>query len=108
MFLNFAFDNNNKKGDGKMEYSKVFVCIMGIGTVFFGLICIILLCMAVSAVVRAFESKKPAVNEAPSQANSVSNEIPNRKQVLAAVCAVVAEELGEDVSAIKVTSFKKI
>ena len=30
------------------EVSNLFVVLMGIGTVFFGLICIILLCMAMS------------------------------------------------------------
>ena len=37
------------------EVSNLFVVLMGIGTVFFGLICIILLCMAMSAVCRSME-----------------------------------------------------
>ena len=34
-----------------MEYSSLFVTLMGIGTVFFGLICIIFLTMAMGAAV---------------------------------------------------------
>ena len=33
-----------------------FVCLMGMGIVFVGLICIILICMAASAIIRAMES----------------------------------------------------
>ena len=43
-----------------MEYSPLFVTLMGIGTVFFGLICIIFLTMAMGAVLKGKE-KTPAV-----------------------------------------------
>ena len=35
-------------------------------------------------------------------------EIPNRQEFIAAVSAAIAEELGEDVSAIRITSVKRI
>ena len=40
-----------------MEPSIPFVILMGIGVVFFGLICIILLCMAMSAICRSMGDK---------------------------------------------------
>ena len=40
-----------------MDYSNLFVCLMGIGTVFFGLICIILLVTLMSFVCRKTEQK---------------------------------------------------
>ena len=43
-----------------MEYSSLFVTLMGIGTVFFGLICIIFLTMAMGAILKGKE-KTPAV-----------------------------------------------
>ena len=43
-----------------MEYSSLFVTLMGIGTVFFGLICIIFLTMAMGAILKGKE-KAPAV-----------------------------------------------
>ena len=42
-----------------MEYSSLFVTLMGIGTVFFGLICIIFLTMAMGAILKGKE-KAPA------------------------------------------------
>ena len=42
-----------------MEYSPLFVTLMGIGTVFFGLICIIFLTMAMGAILKGKE-KAPA------------------------------------------------
>ena len=41
--------------------------------------------------------------------NAVSAErIENKQEILAAVCAAIAEENGTDISAIRVLSFKKI
>ena len=37
-----------------MDYSIVFVCLMGMGTVFFGLICLIVLTTLLSAVSLTF------------------------------------------------------
>lgn len=92
----------------KME----FVCAMGMATVFIGLVCIIILCKIFSAIVRLGEKskdEKPKVVETKQTANAtVSNEIPDKQRVLAAVCAAVAEELGTDVSALRVLSFKKL
>ena len=53
-----------------MEYSPLFVTLMGIGTVFFGLICIIFLTMAMGAVLKGKE-KTPAVAAAAPAAAAV-------------------------------------
>ena len=81
--------------------STAFVVLMGMGTVFVGLICIILLCMLVGAFFKG--AKKPAAAPAP-----VSEEIPRKQEMLAAVSAALAEELGTDVSAIRILSFKRL
>ena len=53
-----------------MDYSSAFVCLMGMGTVFFGLICIVALCCLMSAVCRRTERRKaaPAAPAAPAPA----------------------------------------
>lgn len=89
-----------------MEMSNGFVVLMGIGIVFLGLVCIIVLCTVMSAVVRKL-TKKPAPAAAPAAA-AVTTEIPNRREIVAAISAAVAEELGVAVSGIKVLSLKKI
>lgn len=43
-----------------MEYSSIFVCLMGMGTVFFGLICLIALTYLMSAVVGRGKKAAPA------------------------------------------------
>ena len=87
-----------------------FVCAMGVGTVFIGLICIVILCVVFSAIIGGKKKKEveetKVVTSAPATTNTA--EIPDRQKVLAAVCAVLAEELGTDVSALKVHSFKKL
>jgi hypothetical protein len=55
------------------------------------------------------EANKPAQASAPAPAPAVSSEaVENRGEILAAVCAAVAEEEGADISAIRVISFKKV
>jgi Na+-transporting methylmalonyl-CoA/oxaloacetate decarboxylase gamma subunit len=92
--------------------SNTFVCLMSIGTVFIGLICIVFICMAMSAVFKMFakNEKSPAsVAAAPAPvASAPALSGAEKSAVLAGVCACIAEELGTDCSNIKVVSFKKI
>lgn len=91
--------------------NMAFVCLMGIGTVFVGLICIIIVCKIMSGIVRLLEkkasNKQPAVIATPDKSTE-SGEIVDRQKIVAAVSAVIAEELGTDVSALRIVSFKKI
>ena len=82
----------------------LFVCLMGLGTVFFGLICLIILCSLMSFIFQKVHKEKPPVAE-----NSVvSEEIPNREETVAAISAAIAEDLGRDISAIRILSIKKM
>ncbi len=91
------------------EPNIVFVILMGMGTVLLGLTCIVFLCMLMSYVV-----SKLAKPDAPSKAvpapaaPAAPTAIENRGELVAAIAAAVAEELGADVSAIRILSLKKI
>ena len=87
-----------------------FVVLMGISTVFIGLIILILLCTLMGAVCRKFikeEKAQPAVAVAAPAAPAVEA-IANRQEFIAAVSAVIAEEMGTEVEAIRVLSVKKV
>lgn len=89
--------------------SIALVVGMGLGVVFAGLICIIVLCYLMSSVIKLLkkgEAKGPAAPSTPVA--SVQAPIENRQELIAAVSAVIAEELGTDVSAIRIKSIKKI
>lgn len=88
------------------------VIVIGLGVVFVGLVCIIALCMLMSAIYRAVAGSKkeaapPAAVPAPAAAPAAAG-IPNRQQFVAAVSAVIAEEMGTDVSKLRILSIKKI
>lgn len=85
--------------------SNAFVCIMGIGTVFVGLVCLVFICYILSAVCKMLPKATP-VSKASTPAKSGGN-IANKSEIIAASCAAIAEELGEDANNIKVVSFKK-
>lgn len=92
-----------------MEPSIPFVILMGIGVVFFGLICIILLSMAMSAVCRAMGDKTPApAAAAPAAPAAKAEAIPNRQAMVAAIAVAVAEEMGTDPAGIRILSIKKL
>ena len=93
-----------------MEISNGFVVLMGMGTVFVGLICIVILCLVVGLFCRIGTKKEtaptPAVIPAAPKSDDLSPE--KRREVIAAVSAALAEEMGTDISAIRIHSFKKI
>ena len=86
-----------------MDYSLWFVCLMGIGTVFFGLVCIIILTKLMSAVL----GKKPAPAQSASRrADALPQTV--TPELVAAVSAALAEELGTDITGIRIISMKKV
>ena len=86
-----------------MDYSNLFVCLMGMGTVFFGLICLIALTTIMGKLIGSKQS--PAVPAAPAAAPDNG---PIRPEVVAAISACIAEDLGTDVTGIRITSIKKL
>ena len=88
-----------------------FVCAMGMGTVFIGLIFLILICVVMSLFFKCFNKKPAAKTTAASQAAAPATAnapIQNKQEIIAGTCAVIAEELGTDVSNIRVVSFKRV
>ena len=86
---------------------NTFVVVMGIGTVFFGLICIIILSSLMSAVCTRLGKKSPAAPAAVPAAPAPSV-IPNRQALIAAVSAAIAEDMGTDPAGIRILSVKKL
>lgn len=91
-----------------MEYSNLFVVLMGLGTVFAGLLCIILLVTLMSWVCNrtaASAAPKSAPAAIPQTAAPVSVVTPS---MMAAISAAIAEDMGTDISAIRIVSIKKV
>ena len=88
-------------------YSPLFVTLMGIGTVFFGLICIIVLTTVMGSVLKS-KSKPaaPAPAAAPKAAAAVNTA--KEQEILAAVIAAVTEDLGPSASRMQITGINKI
>ena len=93
------------------ELHWALVCLIGVAVVFVGLACIIGLVELMNLItVKAEGKKKPSGKPQPSAPLQapVSDVIENRDELVVAACAAIAEELGTDVSAIRVVSFKKV
>ena len=90
------------------EPSLAFLCFFGIAVVFVGLVILIGLVYLMNYVCDKVFKEKTAPAKESAPAPVASKEIANRGEIVAAVCAAVAEEEGTDVSAIRVISFKKL
>ena len=87
-----------------MEYSSLFVTLMGIGTVFFGLICIIFLTMAMGAILKGKE-KAPAAAAVPAPTPKPQGMQP---EIVAAITAALSEEVGISSRSMNIVNIKKI
>ncbi len=94
-----------------MTIPSWFVLLMGLGTLFIGLISMIILCKLVGAVCSIADAKNtipqvatPAVATTPVPVQTSVN----RQEIIAAIGVAIAEELGVDVNAIRITSIKKV
>ncbi len=96
--------------------NNLFVVVMGIGTVFAGLIAIIILCKIIGWCCQLGSKKQDnqdiGITDAPATpapaAPARKVEIPNRRETVAAIAAAIAEDLGTDISAIRILSIERI
>ncbi len=77
-----------------------FVVVMGVGTVFVGLVCLVILCKIIGLFCKGAKAPEPKAE--------VTAQIPDKQKIIAAVTAVCAEEMGKDIKSLRVVSFKKI
>lgn len=84
---------------------------LGFGTVFVGLICLILIIKLMSVILAAKPAKDksaaPAGQQAPAP-SAAAPEIENRGQFIAAVSAAIAAAMGTDVTGLRILSVKKV
>ncbi len=85
-----------------------YTVLIGIAAVFAGLICIIIMCKVIGLFCRKPKAEGNTNAFPATTAVSAPQMIENRQEIIAAVSAAVAEELGTDVSAIRILSFKKL
>lgn len=88
-----------------MEYSLVFVVLMGMGTVFFGLICIIFLTSIMGGVMKNSAKAAPAVAASAAAAPAPQKQ-GMQPEIIAAITAALSEEVG--ISASNIVNIKKI
>ena len=95
-----------------MEVSPIFVTLMGMGTVFFGLICIIFLTMAMGALLKTSAKPAPAAAPkapaAPAAPAAPKVDTAQEQAVIAAIIAAVTEDLGPSAARMQITNITKI
>ena len=96
------------------EYSKLFVVVFGIGVVFFGLICIIVLTTLMGKIMTRFAPVKAAPkNDTMTEVKKVAQEHPQQSasgiptDVLVAIMAALSDEPSISSRGWNITSIKK-
>ncbi len=90
-----------------MEYSNLFVCLMGMGTVFLGLACLVVL-LSIMGRICCRKDTACTANTPQISAGETSLQPENKAELLAAITAAIAENMQTDISAIRIVSIKKI
>ncbi len=89
-----------------MGISTATVIGLGLGTVFICLVCLVIICYLMSVVTNLFlKGKKEEVKQV---AQKTQTAIANKGEFAAAIAAAIAEDLGTDVTGIRIKSIKKI
>lgn len=92
--------------------SPWFILVLGMSTVFIGLICLIFISKLMSFFCkfkRKSAEQAPSVAVVPENTQPViTEEIPDRGQFVAAVSAAIASEMGADVAALRILEIKKL
>ena len=84
------------------EVNPAQVVIMGLVTVFIALICLIIIIVLLGKIMTAVTGNKaPAAVPAPAAQ-------PGNQQLVAAIAAAIAEDMGEDVDHIKILSIRRV
>ncbi len=91
-----------------MEISNALAVSIGLGTVFAGLIGLILICYIMSSLVKLFAKNDKAPSPAPAAQPAPQAAITNKGEFAAAIACAIAEDLGTDVTGIRIKSIKKL
>lgn len=95
------------------EYSKLFVVLMGIGTVFFGLICIIFLTMIMGKIMSKIAPPPAPKNDTLAEVQKVAQQHPQQTasgiptDVIVAIMAALSEEPGISSRGFNITNIQK-
>ena len=102
-----SMTTNVERTFGELMTNAALNTLLGMGTVFAGLICLVVLISLLNLIFNKIPEKQPVKEETKAAAAAVADEKMDDETV-AAVSAAIAEVLGRDVSGIRITSIKKI
>ena len=85
--------------------SLAYVILLGLGTVFVGLICLIFLIKLLSLIVAKAQKKETAAAPVKAAANTPE---PNRQELVAACSAAIASVMGVGVQGLRILAIKKL
>lgn len=90
------------------EISMGMVIVMSLATVFVVLICLIIICKLMGVIVNSVAPAKAEPAQAAPKATPAPAADVMPQQTVAAIAAAIAENMGSDISKIRILSIRKI
>ncbi len=91
-----------------MGISNTVAVGLGMGTVFVCLICLVIICYITGAIVKLLGKNEDAEKKASAVQTAPPAAIANKGEFVSAIAVAIAEDLGTDVTGIRIKSIKKI
>ncbi len=96
-----------------VNISGIEVLLLGMGVVFAGLVCLVVIIKLMSSIVRKLDKIEVAVESQPVAqtapvTQAVTGAIPNKPEFVAAVSAAIATYMGTEIQGLRIHSIKKI
>lgn len=95
-----------------VEYSNLFVVLMGMSVVFFGLICIIVLTTLMGMILQPKDTGRsketPAEEPVKEYAEEPEETLGIRREILAVILTVLSRETGTSSSKLNIVNIKRI
>ena len=92
-----------------MEYSSLFVSLMGMGTVFFGLACLIVLVTLMGRMFSHSQKQPDSVSIRTAVPSAPASKVePINQELAVVIAAAIAEHMGTDAAGLRILSIKKI
>lgn len=88
------------------EYSNLFVVLMGIGVVFFGLTCIVILTIIMGKIIRIIESSKAVMEATTKDRTDKIEKI--KPEIIAIITSVISEEIDISANELNIVDIHKL
>ena len=89
-----------------VEYSNLFVVLMGLGVVFFGLTCIVFLTLSMGKIMKIIDTPRSKISENDENCTKEIGKV--KPEIVAIITSVLSEEIDTSESGLNILDIHKL